>query len=64
MKQWFSDMQKEVHILEPLPAGYGTETQDSEKGASINIETFLGEMLEKLESVFLHKIIPIFVSSN
>jgi hypothetical protein len=46
MKQWFSDMQKEVHILGPLlPSGYGIETQNSEEGASVDIETFLGEML-------------------
>ena len=46
MKQWFSDMQKEVHVLGPLlPVGYGTETQNTEEGASVDIETFLGEML-------------------
>ena len=46
MKQWFSDMQKEVHILGPLlPSEYGTKTQNSEEGTSIDIETFLGEML-------------------
>ena len=45
MKQWFSDMQKEVHVLGPLlPSEYGTETQNSEEGASLDIETFLGEM--------------------
>lgn len=46
MKQWFSDMQKEVHVLGPLlPAGYGTVTQHSEEGASIDVEAFLEEML-------------------
>jgi hypothetical protein len=39
-------MQKEVHVLGPLlPPGYGTKTQNSEEGANIDIETFLGEML-------------------
>ena len=48
MKQWFSDMQKEVHVLGPLlPPGYGTKTQDSEEGTSVDIETFLGKMLEQ-----------------
>jgi hypothetical protein len=43
LKQWLSSMQKEVHVLGPLlPAGFGT---DSEEGASVDIETFLGEML-------------------
>ena len=46
MKQWFSDMGKEVHVLGPLlPPGYGSETQNIEVGASDDIETFLGEML-------------------
>ena len=46
MKQWFSDMQKEIYVLGPLlPPGYGIEAQKSEEGASIDIETFLGEML-------------------
>jgi hypothetical protein len=46
MKQWFSDMQKEVHVLGPLlPPGYGSESQNSEVGASVDIEAFLGEML-------------------
>lgn len=45
MKQWFPDMQKEVHLLGPLlPSGYGTETQNSEEGASVDIEVFLREM--------------------
>ena len=46
VKKWFSDMQKEVHVLGPLlPAGYGTKTQNSEEGTSVDIEKFLGEML-------------------
>ena len=47
VKQWFSDMQKEVHVLGPLlPSGYGTKkTQSSEEGKNTDIETFLGEML-------------------
>ena len=45
MKLWFSDMQKEVHVLGPLlPPGYGTETQNTEEGGSADIEAFLGEM--------------------
>ena len=46
MKQWFADMQKEVYALGPLlPSGYGIETQKGEAGASVDIETFLEEML-------------------
>ena len=46
MKQWFSNMQKEIYVLGPLlPPGYGIDTQKSEEGASVDIETFLGEML-------------------
>ena len=46
LKQWFSDIQKEVHVLGPLlPPGYGTKTQNGEEGTSVDIETFLGEML-------------------
>ena len=46
MKQWFSDMQKEIHVLGPLlPSGYGIEIQNSEEEASIDMEAFLGEML-------------------
>ena len=46
MKQWFSDIRKEVHVLGPLlPAGFGSKSQNSEEGASVDVETFLGEML-------------------
>ena len=46
LKQWFSDMQKEVHVLGPLlPPGYSTKTPKSEEGTSVDIETFLEEML-------------------
>ena len=46
MKQWFSEMHKEVHVLGPLlPSGYGTKTQNSEEGTSVDIETFLEKML-------------------
>ena len=45
MKQWFSDMQKELYVLGPLlPPGYGVEVQNGEAGASGEIETFLAEM--------------------
>ena len=45
MKMWFSDMHKELHVLgPPLPSGYGIETQNTEEGASVDIEAFLGEM--------------------
>ena len=48
LKQWFSDKRKEVHVLGPLlPAGFGTDSQNNEEGASVDIETFLGEMLEQ-----------------
>ena len=66
MKQWFSDMQKEVHVLGPLlplgyPLGYGTKTQDGEEGTNIDIETFLGEMLVKYgeRSVFFVRPFPL-----
>ena len=46
VKEWFSGMQKEVHVLGPLlPPGYGSKTLNGEEGASVDIETFLGEML-------------------
>ena len=46
VKEWFSDMQKKVHVLGPLlPPGYGIKTLNGEEGASVDIETFLGEML-------------------
>ena len=62
MKQWFSDMQKELYVLGPLlPPGYGIETRNSE-GASADIETFLGEMLGQhgKGSVFFVIFFPFF----
>jgi hypothetical protein len=63
MKQWFSDMQKELFVFGPtLPPGYGTEIQKSEEGASVDIETFLGKMLVQhgKGSVFFVRIFPFF----
>jgi hypothetical protein len=63
MKQWFSDMQKEVHVLGPLlPSGYGIETHNSEAGASVDIEAFLGEMQVQhgKRSVFFVRLFPSF----
>ena len=46
LKQWFSEMKKEVHVLGPLlPPGCGIKPQNGEEGSSVDIETFLGEML-------------------
>ena len=62
VKQWFSDMQKEVHVLGPLlPSGYGIKTQNGEEGKSIDTETFLGEMLVKYgeRSVFFVRPFPL-----
>jgi hypothetical protein len=67
LKQWFSDMQKEVHTLGPLlPPGYGSKTQNGEEGTSVDIETFLGKMLEQHgeRSVFFVKILPFLLCSN
>jgi hypothetical protein len=61
MKQWFSDMQKEVHVLGPLlPVGYGTKTQNTGEGASDDIEAFLGEMLVQHgeQSVYFVRFFP------
>ena len=63
VKQWFSDMQKEVHVLGPLlPPGYGTKTQNGEEGTNVEIETFLGEMLVNhgKRSVFFVGSFPFF----
>jgi hypothetical protein len=63
MKQWFSDMQKEVHVLGPLlPAGYGTETQNTKEGASVDTKAFLEEMLLKhgKQSVYFVRSFPFF----
>jgi len=46
MIEWFSDMQKEVHVLGPLlPSGYGSESQNGEVGTNVDIEAFLAKML-------------------
>jgi hypothetical protein len=63
MKQWISDMQKDFYALGPLlPHGYGIETQNGEKGASVDIETFLGEMLVQhgKRSVFFVRFFRLF----
>ena len=63
MKQWFSNMQKEIYVLGPLlPPGYGIETQNCEEGESDDIEAFLGEMQVKhgKRSVFFVRYFPSF----
>ena len=63
LKQWFSDMKKEIYVLGPLlPPGYGIETQRSEEGSSVDIETFLGEMQVQYGkgSVFFVRFFPFF----
>ena len=65
VKQWFSDMQKEVHVLGPLlPPGYGAKTPKSEEGSSVDVETFLGEMLAQhgKRSVFFVRSLSFFPS--
>ena len=67
MKQWFSDMQKELFVLGPLlPSGYGVqvETQNAEEGTSSDFETFLGEMLVQhgKGSVFFVRYFPFLVA--
>ena len=66
VKQWFSDMQKEVHVLGPLlPSGYGIKTQNGEEGTSVDIKTFLGEMLIRHgeRSVFFVRSFPFLLIS-
>ena len=60
IKQWLSSMQKELHAVGPLlPTGFGT---DNEEGTSIDIVTFLEEMLVQhgKRSVFLVRSFPFF----
>ena len=46
LKLWVSDMPKNVYVPRPLlPPGYGIENHKGEEGASVDIETLLGEML-------------------
>ena len=63
MKQWFSDMQKKVHVLGPLlPPGYGTEPQGTEEEISNDIQAFLKEMLAQhgKQSAFFVRSFPSF----
>ena len=63
MKQWLSEMQKELHVLGPLlPSGYGTEIQNGEEGVSVDIETFLEDMQVQYgkRSVFFVRFFPCF----
>ena len=63
VKQWFSDMEKELHVLGPLlPSGYGIKIQNGEEGTNVDIETFLGEMLIQHgeRSVFFVRSFPFF----
>jgi hypothetical protein len=64
MKEWFFDMQKDVHVFGPLlPSGYGTEIQDGEEGLSVAIKVFLEEMLVQhgKRSVFFVKSFSFFL---
>ena len=64
MKHWFSDMQKEVHVLGPLlPPGYDIESRNSEERTNVDFETFLGEMLVQHGSIFC-KILSFLLRSN
>ena len=63
IKQWFSDMQKEIYVLGPhLLSGYGVKSQNGKEGKSFDIETFLGEMLIQhgKGSVFYVRFFPFF----
>ena len=63
VKQWFSDIQKEVHVLGPLlPSGFGI--LNGEEGTSADIETFLEEMLVQHgeRSVFFVRSFPFYIS--
>ena len=64
VKQWVSNIHKEVHILGPLlPPGYGTKIQSYEEGENIDIGTFLGEMLVrhgKRSVFFVRSFVPFF----
>ena len=67
LKQWFSDMQKELYVLGPiLPSGYGIESHKSEEGANIDIESFLGEMQVQhgKRSVFFVRFFPLYLHSK
>ena len=62
MKQWFSDMRKEVHVLGPLlSSGYDIKTQ-----RSVDIEAFLGEMQVQhgKQSVFFASLFSLFLNYN
>jgi hypothetical protein len=63
VKQWFTDIQEEIHVLGPLlPSGYGIKTQNSEEGTGVDIEIFLGEMQvqHRKRSVFFVRSFPFF----
>ena len=54
-------MRKELHVLGPLlPVGYGTKPQNTEEGASDDIEAFLGQMLVQYgkQSVYFVRLFP------
>jgi hypothetical protein len=56
-----------VHVLGPLLSpGYGSKTQNIEEGTSVDIETFLGEMLVQhgKRSVYFVRPFPLSSRSN